>query len=948
MPMTSLQSMYQLIVEAASEGIWVLDTAGRTLFANAAMSETLGYAPEEMAALTLFDVLDEPGQTQAVEHLRQVRAEPTPERIVECSFLRKDGDRIWTLVSHSPLRGPTGDHLGTIYMVSDITGRKELEVALRDSEQQLAESQQVARLGSWEWDVVADVVRWSDGLYRVMGIDPEGFQATFNAYMEHVHPDDRAMVAAHVGGALEGADTFEFTHRVLGSDQRMAWLESRGQVVRDANGTPVRMFGTAMDVSPAKRAEEALRETSARYRLLQEMAAAANGATTLDGAVRVAMDALGRHTGWQPGRVLMTGDAPAPGEPDRRKKPEAPDEPADALLAQVARTGSPAWADGDRSAAEPRARFAFPVMAGTDVACVLEFVVDDPLRSDEALLETVAQVATQLGRVAERARTAEELSRARDAAMESSRLKSQFLATMSHEIRTPMNGVIGLTDLLLGTALDERQRRYAEGVRSAGESLLALVSDILDLSKIEAGRLQLEEVDFDLCALVHETGVLLDEAARRKGVELVVTCADDLPVGVRGDRVRLGQVLMNLGSNAVKFTEHGTVEIKVRPVDALSAGEMAVRFDVVDTGIGIAPEARASLFEPFTQGDASTTRHYGGTGLGLAISRQLVTAMGGALDLVSQPDHGSTFWFTVPLRSPAGDAAGGADPVAGASAADGTPPPCAARRPILVVEDNPANQMVAEGLLDRLGYAVEIAADGETALRQLERTRYTAVLMDCQLPNMDGFDTTRALRRQEDPSRRTPVIAVTAAAVDGDRERCLRAGMDDYVSKPISPEVLADVLARWAPCTAGPPPPDPAPARPGHGAIDPDRIALLRRINPADPSLLPELIGVFLDSAAGLLQQLRQAVEDGDSATLELRAHTLKGSALNLGARTVSELCGRLETLGRQRRTADAAALTAQLADELDRATEALWAISGPGTASPARPADSRRPGQPR
>ncbi len=410
----------------------------------------------------------------------------------------------------------------------------------------------------------------------------------------------------------------------------------------------------------------------------------------------------------------------------------------------------------------------------------------------------------------------QELAATRDSALEASRLKSQFLATMSHEIRTPMNGVVGLTDLLLATDLDGHQRRYAEGVQNAGGALLSVINDILDFSKIEAGRLELETTDFNLVTVVEEAGALVAEQARGKGLELLCFSCPDLPTHLRGDPGRIRQVLINLASNAVKFTAHGEVVIRAELVEE-TAERVTVRFKVVDTGIGVADADQARLFEPFCQADASTTRRFGGTGLGLAICSQLVNAMGGELGLTSTPGEGSTFWFTIPLLLSTGEAL--EEQTKPDLLNDLTvlvvddnetnrlmlqpPSPSPSRRPeqlrghILIVDDNAINQMVAEGILVGLHYRTQLAANGLEALHALSQHDFSAVLMDCQMPEMDGFEATAEIRRREGAHRHTPIIAMTAGALEGDREACLIAGMDDYIAKPIKTKAMEAALSRW-------------------------------------------------------------------------------------------------------------------------------------------------------
>jgi signal transduction histidine kinase/DNA-binding response OmpR family regulator len=637
-------------------------------------------------------------------------------------------------------------------------------------------------------------------------------------------------------------------------------------------------------------------------------------------------------------------------------------------------------------------------------------------RVEHDLRESTSRLA---GTNAELEHLVHELATARDLAEAGNRAKSQFLANTSHEIRTPMNGVLGMAELLLQSSLSGPQRRLMTTLKQSAESLLAIIDDILDFSRMEAGHLELDPVEMDVQEVAEDVAEFLAPRAHAKGLLLSCLVEDALPSPLRGDPGRLRQVLMNLLGNAVKFTERGEVELRVKLISENESG-VQVAFHVRDTGIGISEAAAPRIFDEFLQADGSTTRRFGGTGLGLAISRRLVALMEGSLDFESEAGKGSTFHFLarfckVPTTAPrftppeetrgcrllaatahaatgevlqrygkrlgastdiATSGAEALDKVRAASArrepvdvviidpelpgevvgetarafredaqlretrllvlsgsalegtvsaldgdtraapifrpvreallrdsvvralsargrgeeraaAAGTTPSFSGR--VLAVEDDAVNQAVIEGLLSSWGLTVDVAADGHLALAALTRERYDLVFMDCMVPGIDGFEATAEIRRLEAAApgrRRTPVVALTASAMAGDRERCLAGGMDDYLGKPVRPADLRALLQRWLARTEPPPLPEP---------LDASTLEELRRLTKDGEPLLGRLLDLYRETAPAKVRALREALTQGDTATLRAAAHALKSSSANVGARHLAEICRSLE-----------------------------------------------------
>jgi signal transduction histidine kinase/DNA-binding NarL/FixJ family response regulator len=487
----------------------------------------------------------------------------------------------------------------------------------------------------------------------------------------------------------------------------------------------------------------------------------------------------------------------------------------------------------------------------------------------------------------------EAMRAARDEAERASRAKSEFVSRMSHELRTPLNAIIGFAELLEDEALAPEQHNYVKLINGSGKHLMELINQVLDHSKIEAGGLKLERIAFDFPAEIEAVMSIVTERATAKGLDFVASIADDLPRYVEGDPTRLRQILINLLANAVKFTERGSVELRVAREDG------RIHFSVRDTGIGMDQAALARLFKPFSQADDSVTRKFGGTGLGLMIARDLIDAMGGELEVESAPQVGSCFWFWIPLKTAATDGPAAVSTAPGAGDPGAALPALAHLIPgrVLLVDDNRVNQQLAAAMLERLGLAFELADNGTDCLRRLAEADYALVLMDMEMPEMDGVTATRRIRESEAEGRHLPIIAMTANALQEDRERCFAAGMDGYIPKPISLGTLKNELYRLFGQVTPQANPTEAAMTTSDDSPAGNRAAAIELMG--DEEIFLEVAAMFVADTPRMLDELGQALTASDWPALTRIAHTLKGLFATFAAKGGETAARQLEASAR-------------------------------------------------
>ncbi|MGF1463447.1 MAG: PAS domain S-box protein [Maricaulaceae bacterium] len=748
----------------------------------------------------------------------------------------------------------------------DIDTRRRAEQALADIRERYALALEASEIGLWDWDLSASRMSWSSQFRRILGLTLKG-PATWDAYQGLLHPDERDAVVTTMMETIEPgqADAFDLVHRLRAADGRYIWVQSRGRVRRDEAGTARRVAGAIQDVSARKVAELELARSEQR---LQDVVAAS-------GELIFELDANFRFTYLTDRAMALLGHRP------------------EAILGKSTTILAP---PGERAAYESW-RTAAETAANT---VTLERCV---LRGDgdrQWLRISMRRLTNERGRtigyrgaafdISQQKAAEREILNAKSAAEGAAEDRAKFLATMSHEIRTPLNAVIGMTDILLRSDLNEELHEYAQAANKAGRHLLTLVNDILDYSKLDAGKVQIEAISFDLETEIRAVCDMLVGEAARKNLAFDLQVMRSAKTRFIGDPARLRQVLVNLVSNAIKFTGNGRVSLRAGLKTHSDTSER-LRLEVEDTGIGIREEALPLLFRDFSQADAGTTRRFGGTGLGLAICRRLVELMGGEIGVQSEEGKGSLFWVEVPFPKDEAQPAKPAPALVQPAATNVEP----RRLRVLAAEDNPANQLLLKALFARFGHQLVLVGDGAAAVEAARKDQFDVILMDVEMPVVDGVEATREIRRLSGPSAKTPIIALTAHAMADHRARFKEAGMDDVLAKPFEPEKLAQALEMRA-GPAGEPGPGPRADAPFSASPLVDRGTLDPIIKLAGADAIRPVIQEFWSNADELVEEIETAVRAQDATARRRAAHTLKGAAANVGARRAADVCKALET----------------------------------------------------
>lgn len=868
---SSSEQMYRELSEACPLGIFHSDATGKVIYVNPEGARIFGRTREELLGNEWIAGVH-PGDRGAVVSAWQQAAGVAPIFDWTYRVHRPDGGLTHVRVRAQAVLLPDGSPGGYVGTVEDVGEQLRRQQELRESNDFLARAEQIAGVGAWRYNLETRELLWTSQTRRIYELPPD-YEPRGDEHKRHFPAEAQKTIRETANACLETGRPWDVLLPMTTAKGRHIWVRSIGQVEKTPEGKPYAMVGALQDVTESQQARAALLQSQERLHRALE----GSGLALWDLDVQAGTVFLSEQ--WS---LLRGGEARETQITAQELLDLVPTEDLKRIqteLEKVLHGSSPQYA------VEHRVRR----LDGS----VMWIHSEGRVADRDAQGMPLRMVGTNRDITAHK-QAEQDLLVARDAADSANRAKTQFLATMSHEIRTPLNGIIGMTKLLLDEPLAPEVRRHADLVDRSAHSLLALVNDILDVSKIEAGQMEIERVPFDLHELVEDLSNLYRLRASEKSLLFRVRLDPSVPQHVEADPTRLRQVLVNLLGNALKFTDSGWISLDVR---AQPSGDACMlEFSVADTGIGIPDEVQPQLFTRFMQADSSTSRKFGGTGLGLSIVRQLVDLMGGQVQVTSAPGEGSRFTVKLPVAP--------AEETVATSIWQELPPSADGAR-ILVAEDNPTNQVVAFGMLRKLGYEdIHLAADGAEACRVALAEPFDLILMDCQMPEMDGYEATRRLRAA---GFTAPIVAMTANAIKGDRERCLEAGMNDYLTKPMDLKLLRATLSRWT----GP---------------QPSRMSDLPLFDPqgmhsrfgGDVELEQLALVTFQRSTPPLLEKLHAALRDGNRQQLQLLAHSAKGGGSMISAERYAAIAALLEERAPDATKEDLARLAADLQRAFD------------------------------
>jgi PAS domain S-box-containing protein len=899
------EKKYRLLTEFAADVVWVLNlTTEKFTYISPSIFQLRGFTVKEAMNEALEDTLTPESLKIVMDAITKntdyfIRhPDANNYYINEIQQTCKNGELIWVEVSTKFRYSPTGD-VEVVGVSRNIDERKHTEEALRVSKELLSETESIGKVGGWSFNIDTMAQKWTDEVFRIHEVEIStnpSVDAGINFYTK----ESRPIIEKAVQRAIEQGENFDLELEIITAQGNTRSVHTIGK----ADLKNRRIYGFFQDITERKQIEAALKN---RENLLNKIFDILPiGLWFADENGRLLR---GNHAGVKIWGAEPTVSIDEYGVFKARRLPSGQEiEPDDWALAHTIRKGVTIGDeqleidtfDGQKKII---LNYTAPVLddkGNIQGAIVVNQDITKQKQAEAELLKHRDHLEVLV-----RERTAE-LEIAKKQAEFASRAKSSFLAAMSHEIRTPLNGVLGMTHLTLQTGLTEKQRDYLLQIQTSGEILLSTINDILDFSKIEAGKLKIEKVEFSLAEVFHNLANVVDYQAQKKGLKLTFDTAPETPLLLVGDPFRLGQVLLNLVGNAIKFTDVGEIVVKIFPQNE-SARHIILGFSVRDTGIGMTETQQAGLFQPFTQADTSTSRKYGGTGLGLTISQRLVKLMGGEMSVKSKLGEGTEFLFTIRFRK-----------------RPGTIPPNFSQRmdePVsmdkkhsealtqdqlrgkqaLLVEDNEINQVVATEMLTSMGVKTCVAESGEAALRLMAEKNFDVVLMDIQMPGMDGYETTVRIRSDSRFTLKTlPIIAMTAHAFAEDRAKALEAGLNDYISKPVDINQLTKTLVRWLA-------PHPKLTSIHLEKVEPEKVDLpaeivsqldtqsaLRRLG-NDQKLYRRLLGLFREEKDDLTRKLHQALQENDLVLARRLAHTLKGTAASIGAVALRDAARQLE-----------------------------------------------------